>query len=538
MRASGLALIALATIALGARLDPASAAVRYIAFGDSNTRGNDCKDPGGANPPTAVFDTGTGCKPATPCNQQTQDDADQCGYAYRLVNQIAGGVPTAEVINAGSGGETVVQGVSRIDSRISAGDDVLILIEGTNDISKLLRGDIDAISPQEIANLMGLMIDKATALGMDSIVGSPIRRVCPEFPGLCSGFDDGSPGDPRPEANPDEPQTAALDLDVADLASTKNRTRISPWFFFGGDQANVDTDYFQDDLRFGHIDNTGYLNLAKDILKKNITGTSGDDAIGAPNPLSPIGETDDTGVFTWDDYANPERGATLWQLQIDGPLGGTFHDEFYEHIDVCAAGTCSVDVGTLSIGSYSWKVRGKNLRGPSPYSADTAFTVTGGPLPGGTTLVYPLDDIYQTDPPFRWLPATSATDYRLHVDGNDTLVSSASCTASLCTATRGVALSFGFHAWSVQPMNQNGDGPETPLEAFDVLECTMPFDLVLDADDVGTGSFFTTCDQIQGRDGYKIQNGENVTLHGGEEVVLFDTFMVESGGALTIRVDH
>ncbi|HUP42447.1 MAG TPA: GDSL-type esterase/lipase family protein, partial [Thermoanaerobaculia bacterium] len=92
---------------------PAAAQTKYIAFGDSIT------NPGGD------FDD-----PSRPC-------PEECGYPPRLEDLLQEAGIEAEVVNAGLGGEDTAQGLSRLDGVLAQeGGDVLLLMEGTNDISR------------------------------------------------------------------------------------------------------------------------------------------------------------------------------------------------------------------------------------------------------------------------------------------------------------------------------------------------------------------------------------------------------------------
>jgi lysophospholipase L1-like esterase len=139
------ALLAAAVLAVAAV--PAAAQTKYIAFGDSIT------NPGGA------FDD-----PSRPC-------PEQCGYPGRLEDLLEGAGIAAEVVNAGLGGEDTSEGLTRLDQVLAEeGGDVLLLMEGTNDISR-------GLSPETIRFNLDQMAQKAAARGLTTVHATLIPRV-------------------------------------------------------------------------------------------------------------------------------------------------------------------------------------------------------------------------------------------------------------------------------------------------------------------------------------------------------------------------
>ncbi len=136
------------TALLGAALllpAPGRAQNRYIAFGDSITFG--------------VGDDST--RPRS-----------EMGYPGRLDELLATrGIPGATVINAGLGNEATTEAVTRIDQVL--GDnraDVLLLMEGTNDINAQVSVETITFNLQRIAT-------KAEAAGLRVIHGTIIPRL-------------------------------------------------------------------------------------------------------------------------------------------------------------------------------------------------------------------------------------------------------------------------------------------------------------------------------------------------------------------------
>ncbi len=113
------------------------ASVRYVAFGDSVTEG-----------------TGDSPRPD-----------GRAGYPPRLEQLVANSV----VINEGLGGERTTEGLTRIDSVLRAGGDVLLLMEGTNDVNAEL-------GPETTAFNLAQMARKAENSGFDVIQATVIPR--------------------------------------------------------------------------------------------------------------------------------------------------------------------------------------------------------------------------------------------------------------------------------------------------------------------------------------------------------------------------
>ena len=119
----------------------AEAQTRYVGFGDSITDGVGDDD---------------GCGP--------------CGYTPRLEALLTGAGRNAQVINRGVGGERTPEGITRIDSVLAEGGDVLLLMEGSNDISRF-------ISRQTTIFNLGEMSRKAEVAGFEVIQATLIPRI-------------------------------------------------------------------------------------------------------------------------------------------------------------------------------------------------------------------------------------------------------------------------------------------------------------------------------------------------------------------------
>jgi acyl-CoA thioesterase I len=93
------------------------------------------------------------------------------GYPPRLEALLQQRGQTAEVRNEGVAGETTSDAVSRIDRELQQGDDVLLLMEGTNDI-----GEQDLSLETIVANLHRIA-EKAEARGLTVVHATVLPRL-------------------------------------------------------------------------------------------------------------------------------------------------------------------------------------------------------------------------------------------------------------------------------------------------------------------------------------------------------------------------
>jgi lysophospholipase L1-like esterase len=181
---SAVLFLALALSVLPAAL-PVAAQTKYIAFGDSIT------NPGGD------FDD-----PSRPC-------PEECGYPGRLEDLLQQAGIEAEVVNAGFGGEDTAQGLSRLDQVLAAeGGDVLLLMEGTNDISR-------GLSPETIRFNLDQMAQRAAARGLSTVHATVIPRVPDARAGDGTNF-----------------FTQLLAWEIRDLAHLRGRALADPFEVF------------------------------------------------------------------------------------------------------------------------------------------------------------------------------------------------------------------------------------------------------------------------------------------------------------------
>lgn len=196
---------------------PASGQTVYVAFGDSITEG---------------FGDDSG--------------NDEKGYPPRLEQILNNRGVVAEVRNEGLGGETTTEGLSRLNRVLSEGGDVLLLMEGTNDIGQRL-------SPETIAFNLALMAERAEEAGFSVIHGT----IIPRFP--TANFD----GSNR--------VTGELAREVRELAYETGRELADPFEIFLHQIPDAfDELYVGGDDRL-HPNGEGYDELAE-IFADVITG--------------------------------------------------------------------------------------------------------------------------------------------------------------------------------------------------------------------------------------------------------------------------
>lgn len=209
-----------ASLALLLAAVPAGAQTVYLAFGDSITM------PGVAGGPS--FDDAE-----HPC-------PDECGYPARLEDMLqAAGIP-AEVINRGVGGEDTTEGIERIDQVLDSVDaDVMLLMEGTNDVSL-------GISVETTRFNLNQMAQKAAARGVTTVHATVIPRT--------------------PDANlgdGDNVITQRLNWQIRELAYNRGRELADPFEVFRS-IPNVFAEYYSPGSdAVGHPNPAGFELLAE-----------------------------------------------------------------------------------------------------------------------------------------------------------------------------------------------------------------------------------------------------------------------------------
>ena len=402
-------------LVLALQPQPGAAVFRFLAFGDSITRSDGCPvDCSG------VF-----------------DEKGLGGYVGRLEDRLGAGY---EVKNRGKGGEITAQGLSRIDDVLAGGGDVLLLMEGTNDIW-------NGISAETAKTNLGKMIDKATDAGIDSVIATIIRRI----------------------DNPGHGPTRDLATKIRTLAGNKNRDLVDPYQPLCPNQSCFDAHYYQPDQDIGHVDASGY-EIMTDLFEEVIRA---DTEPEVATVVGPTGDTDGQPTYVWNEVA----GANWYQLEVDDATT-TVIDELFDAGVICSDGSCSATPETgLATGPHTWRVRGRNLIAYGPWSASTAFDAYAT-VPGAASGEAPSGDFYDLSPipfTFEWTAAADATGYRLIVDDSHGRVlteehSAAVCIGTSCSVTPATSFGAEDYRWQVRGTNPAGDGPWSQALDFSLYD--------------------------------------------------------------------
>ncbi len=124
---------------------PAAGQTRLLAFGDSITIGH------GDGSILCPNNTAVG------------------GYPPRLASRLRGRGLDPRILNFGACGERTDAGVSRIDSVLAAGGDVILIMEGTNDVSAGIGFETTLFN-------LNVMATKADARGIEPVLASMVPR--------------------------------------------------------------------------------------------------------------------------------------------------------------------------------------------------------------------------------------------------------------------------------------------------------------------------------------------------------------------------
>jgi acyl-CoA thioesterase-1 len=202
-------------LAAGSFLPAAAQTPRWIAFGDSITQG--FGDPS-ANP----------------------------GYPPRLQAILAGRGVNVEVINAGLGGETTSEALSRVNGVLNLGGSRFLLMEGTNDVNSKVSTETIAANLDQIAR-------RAEARSMEVVFGTIIPRL--------------------PSANTDGTNTATAELARAIrlLAAPPTRRLADPYEVFFYQTPSVFETYYLGGTDKLHPNTAGY-NLLAGVFADALTG--------------------------------------------------------------------------------------------------------------------------------------------------------------------------------------------------------------------------------------------------------------------------
>jgi lysophospholipase L1-like esterase len=304
-----------AALLLLAAARPAGAQIGFLAFGDSITAG-------------------------------VGDDAARTekGYPPRLQSLLVAAGVQATVLSSGKGGETTVEGLTRLDgvlSTLGSSTEVMLLMEGTNDISQ-------GIGIETIRFDLGEMARKAEVRGLSVVHATTIPRI--------------------PGANVDAANVTNLTLaeTIRDLSGLRGRRTADPFEVFSG-LTDLFTRYYSPETPdpVGHPNAAGYDQLAQlffDVLRERdlvppVPGITsprwGAEGVAATAPVS---------VDVWDFGAGIDL--TTARLLVNGtdtgvtPLGDRRHAQL------------AYTPATPLSGLVRVTLRARDLATPTPNSID------------------------------------------------------------------------------------------------------------------------------------------------------------------------
>jgi len=407
---------------------------RYVAFGDSITQGNSTFDP-----------TGQGGYPGR---------LDNAGYLNCTVNDCV-------VVNEGKDGERTSQGVTRLQGILDDDPwDVMILMHGTNDI-------FHEISNNTIEANLTTMDTMATGYGVDTLHGSMIH-LDPESDG---GMDDDMV---------DNVQN--MRTRVMSLAASRSRYFADPWTPLCTNQSCYDNHYHDPPGAVGHPDPSGF-DILTDVFRDSIVSSP---VPATSTAVAPTGTIDDsTPDVIWTREA--AQNATWYAFRLRDGSSTIILDAWHEAGAICTGASCTVAIGPLADGAYTWEVRGRNPRGHSAW-VSTPFTVFTLLPPTESLLLAPITYTGEAEPLFEWqreVPKVAAT-YRLEVsDPGGVILDTVYATGDACALNPSCSVDpFNgaplvpevLYSWRVQGENAAGTSPWTVRVEFEVLPGLMFFD--------------------------------------------------------------
>jgi lysophospholipase L1-like esterase len=324
-------------IGLSSTSSPLTAQVfRYLAFGDSITRG--------------FYDT------------YYDADNEEAGYPRRLRDHLNCGSGACEIVNAGEGGEKTYQGVTRIDGVLDNQGpfDVLLLMEGTNDIFK-------DFSVESIKTNLKIMANKAIARGTETVHGSIIWF-----------HPDGYHGTSKND------EVRAVRDGLINISNNNQRWYVDIWDELcpnshpdrhGHGQNACFNQHYSDtcpgrpppcgDNR-GHPIGSGYDMMALRWYE-SLTASN---TPAKPTLISPEGPLIAPEVLLiW----NKSNRANWYRLVVENSSGPDV-DVLLEARTVCSQNACYYRLTGLRTGTFDWRVRGRNPRGWGSWSSEKRFT--------------------------------------------------------------------------------------------------------------------------------------------------------------------
>lgn len=440
MKRSGLLLSLVAVLGMWSAAPALAQSMRIVGFGDSVTFGFPFDVGGGSN-----------CKPSDP---------DTCGYLPRLASASYFDCKASkcDFFNRGLSGEKTTEGLTRIDQVLNERPwDVMIIMQGTNDISS-------NVSPQTVAFNLRQMANKAEKRDVNAVQAS-IIWLNASFPreGMNS----------RNQLGDNLATLIEADAVAHRRCFVDTRSQLCPR---GGDQQScLDKNYWtppppEEDF-VGHPNGKGYNLLAKEFYR--VLGAAGEP--GAPEIVSPAGlACGKQAKLTWTKETVAGTTCGNWfQVQIDGPKGNLL-DRWYSEGFLCSGTDCTLvsPVDFDDETAYSIRIRTRNTRGYGPWTKEESFTIIPSRPKVVRKLTAPIGDFFETGglpADFTWTPTTGADSYRVElISKSDGVIFDGSfdsdeiCDASACTASLGDPLATGEYTWRVLAENVCGGGWSDP----------------------------------------------------------------------------
>lgn len=224
------------------------------------------------------------------------------GYTPRLQTMLQGAGANAVVKNFGIGGEDTQEGLARIDNVLrdnALTGDVLLLMEGTNDISR-------GYTIESIRFNLNEMAKRAEARGMTVIHATTIPRL------------------PNAKFDPQNITNTELNQNIRDMAGFRERKLADPYEVFSA-TPNLFTSYYYTgaDDPVGHPNAAGYDLLAQVFLDviRNVDRVPPVSGISSPEPgAKNVSASAPVSVEVWDFGQGIDLTATT--LVINGVATG------------------------------------------------------------------------------------------------------------------------------------------------------------------------------------------------------------------------
>lgn len=328
---NGRRLLVLLLLAVGPILPLQAQEYRWLAFGDSITKGD-------------------------------YDFDNKGGYPGRLDNLLSCSPGVCEVYNGGESGEKTHQAVTRIDWVLNNKGpfDTMLLMEGTNDI-------FQNISAESVKTNLNTIANKAEGHKVETVHASIIWF-----------HPNGYHGTTKNSA------VKALRDKLANLAQNQGRFFVDNWDelcpashtdVHGHNQSTCFSQHYSNtcdsipdcgDNR-GHPIGSGYDMMADrwyDSIKPGLK----------PAKSSLVSPTGTVYTFQVTLRWNAASRANWYWLIVENDAG-TVVTEKLEASAVCSSGVCSYTSPLLSNGDFTWKVRSRNPAGWGPWSATESFTI-------------------------------------------------------------------------------------------------------------------------------------------------------------------